>query len=200
LVVVLVCFETLNDPDRKNFTSGKRSFGINKDRNDNDLGERSKNFSFPQGRNKRCVWRIPTQPFPEAHFAVFPEALCETPIKASCPEFVCRQCGKGREEIFSKEYTSSVGQPPPFTPQQGKKYADGKEVSLRYPVRYEVAYTPNGYTNCGCNAGFEGGIVLDPFCGSGTTLVVASKLKRKYLGFEINPDYVEIARKRLQPV
>ena len=39
----------------------------------------------PQGRNKRCVWKIPTQPFPEAHFAVYPEKLCVTPIKAGCP-------------------------------------------------------------------------------------------------------------------
>ena len=39
-----------------------------------------------QGRNKRCVWTIPTEPYPEAHFAVFPEALVETPIKAACPE------------------------------------------------------------------------------------------------------------------
>lgn len=37
------------------------------------------------GRNKRCVWKIPTQPYPEAHFAVFPKALVETPIKAGCP-------------------------------------------------------------------------------------------------------------------
>ena len=39
-----------------------------------------------KGRNKRTVWKIPTQPFPEAHFAVFPEALVETPIKAGCPK------------------------------------------------------------------------------------------------------------------
>lgn len=38
------------------------------------------------GRNKRCVWVIPTFPFPEAHFAVYPEALIETPIKAGCPK------------------------------------------------------------------------------------------------------------------
>jgi DNA modification methylase len=35
-----------------------------------------------QGRNKRCVWSICPQPFSEAHFAVFPEELVETPIKA----------------------------------------------------------------------------------------------------------------------
>jgi site-specific DNA-methyltransferase (adenine-specific) len=37
-------------------------------------------------KNKRCVWDIPTKPFTEAHFAVFPEELIETPIKAGCPE------------------------------------------------------------------------------------------------------------------
>jgi len=47
-----------------------------------------------KGRHKRSVWQIPTQPFPEAHFAVYPEALIETPIKAGCPEVVCKRCGK----------------------------------------------------------------------------------------------------------
>ncbi len=41
------------------------------------------------------------------------------------------------------------------------------------------------------------GIVLDPMCGSGTTLVVAKKLGRKYIGIELNPVYIEIAQKRL---
>lgn len=41
--------------------------------------------SNPLGRIKRCVWKLPTKPFPDAHFAVFPEALIETPIKACCP-------------------------------------------------------------------------------------------------------------------
>jgi len=40
-------------------------------------------------------------------------------------------------------------------------------------------------------------IVLDPFAGSGTTLVAAKKLGCSYLGIEIVPEYVEIARKRL---
>jgi hypothetical protein len=39
--------------------------------------------------------------------------------------------------------------------------------------------------------------ILDPFCGSGTTLVAAKKLGRHFLGFEISPDYVAIARDRL---
>jgi DNA modification methylase len=43
----------------------------------------------------------------------------------------------------------------------------------------------------------EGGVVLDPFAGSGTTLVVASKLNRSAIGIELNPDYVSIIEERL---
>lgn len=41
------------------------------------------------------------------------------------------------------------------------------------------------------------GLVLDPFAGSGTTLVVAQRLGRRYLGIDINPDYCQMARRRL---
>lgn len=44
----------------------------------------------------------------------------------------------------------------------------------------------------------EGGTVLDPFMGAGTTAVVAWKNNRNYLGFELNPEYVLIATKRLE--
>ncbi len=43
----------------------------------------------------------------------------------------------------------------------------------------------------------EGGIVLDPFAGSGTTLWVATKNNREAIGIELNPEYAEIARKRM---
>jgi site-specific DNA-methyltransferase (adenine-specific) len=43
----------------------------------------------------------------------------------------------------------------------------------------------------------EDGLVLDPFTGSGTTLVTAKKLGRRYLGFELSPDYAAQAQKRL---
>lgn len=42
------------------------------------------------------------------------------------------------------------------------------------------------------------GVVLDPFMGAGTTALVARKLGRNYLGFELNPDYIKIANKRLK--
>lgn len=43
----------------------------------------------------------------------------------------------------------------------------------------------------------ENGIVLDPFMGAGTTALVARKLNRNYVGFELNPEYKKIAEKRL---
>ena len=46
----------------------------------------------------------------------------------------------------------------------------------------------------------EGGIVLDPFMGAGTTALVALQERRNYLGFELNPEYIKIANKRLKTV
>ena len=47
----------------------------------------------------------------------------------------------------------------------------------------------------------EGGVVLDPFFGAGTTGLVAQKLKRKWIGIELNPEYIKIAEDRLkQPI
>ena len=43
----------------------------------------------------------------------------------------------------------------------------------------------------------RGGIVLDPFSGSGTTLRVCQQLGRDAIGFEINPDYIQMSRNRL---
>lgn len=44
----------------------------------------------------------------------------------------------------------------------------------------------------------EGGVVLDPFMGSGTTAVTARRLKRNYIGFEPNTEYVGISDSRLE--
>jgi DNA modification methylase len=79
-------------------------------------------------RNARSVWTITTQPYPEAHFATFPEELPTRCIKA------------------------------------GSR---------------------------------QGDTVLDPFNGSGTTGAVAVRLGRNYIGCELNPAYVELARKRI---
>ena len=50
------------------------------------------------------------------------------------------------------------------------------------------------------NSSMEGDLVLDCFCGSGTTLVGAINQNRRYIGFEINKEYYEIAKKRIEEV
>jgi len=44
----------------------------------------------------------------------------------------------------------------------------------------------------------KGGLVLDPYCGSGTTLVAAKILGHNYIGIDISKEYVEFAKKRLE--
>lgn len=64
----------------------------------------------------------------------------------------------------------------------------GKHFAV-YPP--ELIETP---IKAGCP---KGGVVLDPFMGSGTTALVAQKLGRHFIGIELNPHYVKLAQKRL---
>ena len=56
------------------------------------------------------------------------------------------------------------------------------------------------YTDCGCNAGFEPGLVLDPFCGSGKALSVAKRLGYKAIGIDLNPGYCKLAAKEVSKI
>lgn len=49
------------------------------------IGLANWNKAIPDTRNKRSVWEVPTNPFPESHFATFPPSLIEPCIKAGCP-------------------------------------------------------------------------------------------------------------------
>jgi len=44
----------------------------------------------------------------------------------------------------------------------------------------------------------KGDLILDPMCGSGTTCIAANQLNRKYIGIDINPEYVELAKKQIE--
>lgn len=139
--------------------------------------------------NKRSVWTVTTKPYNEAHFATFPEDLIEDCILAGCPEEVCNKCGKPREKIIEMEDVLR---------ERKNQYGDYRDVNGQPDQRKEGAISKVvGLTDCGCNAGFSAGIVLDPFMGSGTTAVVAKKKGRNYVGFELNPDYLKIANERL---
>lgn len=86
--------------------------------------DRDHDAASPKGRNPGDVWTLPTQPFPEAHFAVMPPALAERCVLAGCR---------------------------------------------------------------------PGGSVLDPFTGSGTTGMVAQRHGRKFVGVDLNRDYLDLA-------
>ena len=147
------------------------------------------------GKNPGDVWRIPTQPFPEAHFATFPEKLIIPMIKSSCPLQICVKCGKARVRISEKSYSPiTTGGQFSNRPQYNKKTKEGYR-----PKEYLNKHTKTiGWTDCGCKAGWRPGIVLDPFFGSGTTGLVARKLFRNYVGIELSKEYIKIARRRLQ--
>ncbi len=49
----------------------------------------------------------------------------------------------------------------------------------------------------GASEGFEGEVVVDPFVGTGTTCVVAKKMKRRWIGIDINPGYLRFAEQRI---
>lgn len=149
--------------------------------------------SNPLGKNPGDLWRIPTTPFPGAHFATFPPKLIEPIIKAGCPQWICSRCGKPRTRITETEST-------PTRPANKSKFGEPDE-DLRGPVARErrvATHHTVGWSDCGCEEGWVGGIVLDPFAGSGTALRVARRLGRRFIGIEINPAYAEMARQRVR--
>ena len=155
-----------------------------------------------EGRNKRAVWQITTKPFSESHFAVFPEELVETPIKAGCPKYICKKCGFAKKKIIqsdnpSKEFMDwddnrMSGAPNSFQSRQSIKSLHRNTGGVYSNAIFK------GWEVCQCNTDFEGGIVLDPFIGSGTTALVSLKLGRRFIGFELSEAYCKIANKRIE--
>ncbi|HQV53978.1 MAG TPA: site-specific DNA-methyltransferase [Chitinophagaceae bacterium] len=171
------------------------------------MGKSKEEIELLSGANKRSVWSVTTKPYSDAHFATFPEELIVDCIKAGSSEHgCCSSCGKSWErdiiksgqQVFIEEKEDqgrmkASGQIATDTSRRkqmsGQKHAEHKRNN---PDK------DNGWkANCDCNAPVVPSIILDPFMGAGTTAVVAKKLNRNYIGFELNPDYIKIANKRL---
>lgn len=112
-------------------------------------------------RNRRCVWKIGTGYFKEAHFAVFPVRLIEGPIDAGCPKLVCTKCGKPKMPIMKTMGTD------------GRYKSQGKftDESKDKPEYFSVGHTGRcgindfrlvGWTSCDC---------VDYYCNSCETFI-----------------------------
>ena len=141
------------------------------------------------GRNKRCVWTIPTEPRSEAHFATFPQKLVEPMILSGCPRYICVACGKAREKIYEKEGVNKYTEEGVLQGNPTKiKWNDSHP---NYNARWWSDFKDKGYTDCGCGAEWRPGIVIDQFCGSATVCRVAAQNQRDYIGIDLNPEYIE---------
>ena len=143
------------------------------------------------GANKRDVWTIATQPYAGVHYATFPEKLVEPCILAGTPvRGVCAECGAPWTRVV--ERTGQVNhRESAHVPNNSSTKTDSTGWA---PV---TRATGRWQPTCAHDAGVVSATVLDPFCGSATTGVVALRHGRSFLGIELNPEYVQQGRRRI---
>lgn len=148
-------------------------------------------------RALRDVWTFPTQPYKGMHFAVMPENLVKPCVLAGTSGAgCCPKCGSpweriterialgdrddtGRTHGLDEQRCASPGAPP----------EKGWE---------SVTNTLGWQATCHCNGGdLVPCVVLDPFSGAGTVGKVALELRRRFIGIELNPEYVALSKERL---
>ena len=157
-------------------------------------------------RNKRSVWTIPTQPYPGAHFATFPEKLVErcllagTSARGCCPECGAPWVREVERIAFGKAPSAtkydSTAQAGPLSHSRQAYCSAGLEGP---PAPITTGWRPS----CGCI--FPNGTdpyfpvpctVLDPFAGTGTVGLVAQRFSRRAVLIDLNPDYLAQCMKR----
>lgn len=170
-----------------------------------DFSSYAPEWIIPGGRNIRTVWEFPTQPYPDAHFATFPEALPERCIMAATPPKCCAECGAPWERVVdirggtigtswhdhSADLEKGTSQSKDGIPL--KTFMTQKMRENPY-IRETLGFRPT----CDCNAETKPALVLDPMMGSGTTLWVAKKLGRRAVGYELSEEYCQLAAERLK--
>lgn len=101
----------------------------------------------------------------------------------------------GHEYVFllSKSQRSSVRDPgePWFNNSVWSHRPNGSDVEHQALMEPEIA------RRCILAGSRPGNTILDPFSGAGTTALVADRLQRDAIGIELNPDYIEIAKRRI---
>ncbi len=154
------------------------------------------------GANKRDVWPVASQPYPEAHHATFPPKLIEPCVLAGTSPYACQHCSAPWTRKIVKEIVPNPG--------GGKKHAeiavpDNSPFGVTSVFRTglsRVNHTAGWIPTCSCanNAGSGKCIVLDPFMGAGTVALVALQHNRNYIGIELNPTYIQLAYERIATI
>jgi site-specific DNA-methyltransferase (adenine-specific) len=160
-----------------------------------DHGAAFVNAGNPAGAPPLDTWIVPTEPYPGSHYATWPRALCVKPIKAMCPEKVCRTCGEPSRRIVEAEpgrggyHQANLGGSRTAIGTVERRDVSGSQMGTRQA-------TTVGWTDCG-HDDFRAGVVLDPFGGSGTTGAVATGLGRDAILIDLDARNQDLARERI---
>jgi hypothetical protein len=154
-------------------------------------------------RNRRTVWTVATQPYSGAHFATFPPALIEPCILAGSARQACETCGAPWERVVERtgaaneanEVVAHDGVPGLAKGSSHDRVRSLSGATYQHVRRGTDAFRPT--CDCQTNTGAGRSVVLDPFGGAGTTGLVADRLGRNAILCEMNPDYAEMARRRI---
>ncbi len=154
------------------------------------------------GRTPRNVWTIASEGFSDAHFATFPRALPLKCIKASTSaKGCCPECGAGWVRLVEEKQLKRA-RPNDYVKRTGE---EGTGNSCANSVAGVESRTLGWEPGCECYPDFADEPihalvpcrVLDPFLGAGTSALAANLIGRDATGIELNPDYAEMARKRI---
>lgn len=157
-------------------------------------------------RNVRTVWTISSESFKGDHFATFPTEIPRRAILAGTSEKgCCATCGAPWHRIIAKDrrptrpgIDSKINRASDDLDSPYERLS-GMIVGNRDPKRHMTVTSTTGWEpGCECaNRETVPCVVLDPFSGSGTTGMVATEMGRVYIGTELNPEYAEMSRKRI---
>lgn len=156
------------------------------------------------GRNPKTVWEMASDALTSSgHYATFP---MELPMRciAVATSRACSLCGMQEARVLRRVRTHAETV---LDPAKAIKSIDvvvphysiltGELARQRIDTitpQYEfLGFMPT----CQCGAPMVGSVVLDPFVGSGTTVVQALRMGRRAIGFDISRKYVEIAKRRI---
>jgi len=138
--------------------------------------------------------------YKESHFATFPPKLIEPLIKAATSEKgVCAECGSPWERTTERQRIRRDELDPSDSRYRPNQYHGAyEEINGKGDAGYSEVTTTGWQKTCKCETDATvPATVLDPFAGAGTTLLVAKKLGRRSVGIELNPEYAEMAARRI---